>query len=75
MKISYKKLWIILVEKEISKQTLREQCNIAANTMTRLNKGEKVSLDVLMKICAYLGCNIGDICDVIPDESAMKGEE
>jgi DNA-binding Xre family transcriptional regulator len=49
--------------------------NIASNTMTRLNKGEKVSLMVLMKICAYLGCNIGDICDVIPDESAMKGEE
>lgn len=75
MKMSYKKLWIILVEREISKQTLREKCSIAANTLTRLNKGENVSLDVLMKICAYLGCNIGDICDVIPDDSAMKGAE
>ncbi|MGI6169743.1 MAG: helix-turn-helix domain-containing protein [Christensenellales bacterium] len=72
MKISYKKLWLMLIEKEISKQTLREQCNIAANTMTRLNKGEKVSLDVLMKICAYLNCNIGDICDVILNEATIK---
>ena len=75
MKISYKKLWIILVERGMSKKTLRSQCNIAANTMTRLNKSEKVSLDVLIKICASLGCNIGDICDVVPDESAIKAEE
>jgi len=69
MKISYKKLWIMLAEKEISKQTLREKCHIAANTMTKLNKGEKVSLDVLIKICEVLSCNIGEIIDVLPDDT------
>ena len=69
MKISYKKLWIMLVEREMSKQSLRERCSIAANTMTKLNKGEKVSLDVLIKICEALNCNIGEIVDVLPDET------
>ena len=74
MKISYKKLWIILAEREISKQIFREQCGIAANTMTKLNKGEKVSFDVLIKICEVLNCNIGEIVDVLPDESIRDKE-
>lgn len=67
MIISYKKLWKLLVDKEISKQTLRERCNISSGTMTKLNKGENVSLDVLLKICAHLQCNIGDICEAVKE--------
>ena len=66
MKISYKKLWIVLIEREIEKSTLREAIKISTSTMHKLNKGEEVSLSVLLKICKYLKCNIGDICDAIP---------
>lgn len=65
MRISYKKLWILLIEKEISPVTLRRDLNIATGTMTKLRKNEEVALSVLLRICEYLDCNIGDICDAI----------
>lgn len=65
IKISYKKLWILLIEKEISPATLRKDLNIATGTMTKLRKNEEVALSVLLRICEYLNCNIGDICDAI----------
>lgn len=65
MKISYKKLWILLIEKEISVVKLRKDLNIATGTMTKLRKNEEVALSVLLRICEYLDCNIGDICDAI----------
>lgn len=65
MKISYKKLWILLIEKEISVVKLRKDLNIATGTMTKLRKNEEVAMSVLLRICEYLDCNIGDICDAI----------
>lgn len=63
MKISYKKLWILLIEKDISPATLRKDLNIATGTMTKLRKNEEVALSVLLRICGYLECDIGDICE------------
>ena len=68
MRISYKKLWIKLAEKEITPVTLRKDLNIATGTMTKLRKNEEVALSVLLRICEYLNCNIGDICDALPVE-------
>ena len=65
MEISYKKLWILLAEKEISPATLRKELNIATGTMTKMRRNEEVSLSVLLRICEYLDCNIGDICDAV----------
>lgn len=65
MKISYKKLWIRLAEREIAKVTLRKDLNIATGTMTKLRRNEEVALHVLLRICEYLNCNIGDICDAV----------
>ena len=65
MNISYKKLWIILAEKEISPVKFRKYLNIATGTMTKLRRNEDVALSVLLRICEYLECNIGDICDAI----------
>ena len=65
MKISYKKLWVKIAEMEISKIQLREKVKISPGTMTKLNKGEEVSMGILLKICDYLDCNIGDICDAV----------
>lgn len=65
MRISYKKLWIMLIEKDISPATLRKDLNIATGTMTKLRKNEEVAMSVLLRICDYLDCNIGDICDAV----------
>ena len=65
MGISYKKLWILLIEKNISPSTIRKDLNIATGTMTKLRRNEEVALSVLLRICEYLECNIGDICDSI----------
>ena len=69
MRICYKKLWILLVEKEISQATLRKDLNIASGTMTKMRRNEDVALSVLLRICDYLECNIGDICDAVKNEA------
>jgi DNA-binding Xre family transcriptional regulator len=68
MQISYKKLWIMLVEKDISPATLRKDLSIAPGTMTKMRRNEEVALSILLRICDYLDCNIGDICDAVKEE-------
>lgn len=65
MKISYKKLWIMLAEQETTKQEFREKLQIASGTMMKLNKGQEVSMSVILRICECFHCNIGDICDAV----------
>lgn len=65
MKISYKKLWVLLIQKDITKVTLRKELGISTSTMSKLNKGEEVALSVLLRICDYLDCDIGDICEAV----------
>lgn len=72
MRISYKKLWILLIEKDISPATLRKDLSIATGTMTKLRKNEEVALSVLLRICQYLHCNIGDICDAVESDIDAK---
>ena len=69
MKISYKKLWVYLIHKEISKATLRKELGISTSTMSKLNKGEEVALSVLLRICDYLNCDIGDICEAVREDN------
>lgn len=71
MKVSYKKLWILLIEKNISPATLRKDLIIASGTMTKLRRNEEVALSVLLRICEYLDCNIGDICDAVKTDSTL----
>ena len=65
MNISYKILCVMLIEREIPKSTLLKDIELSPVTMSKLNKGEEVSLSVLLRICEYLNCDIGDICEVI----------
>ncbi len=67
MKISYKKLWMLLLERDISKMKFRTDLKRATGTMAKLNKGDEVALSVLLRICEYLDCDIGDICEAVHD--------
>lgn len=65
MRISYKKLWMLLIQKDITKVQLRKDLGIAPGTMSKLNKGEEVAVSVLLRICEYLDCDIGDVCEFV----------
>lgn len=68
MKVSYKKLWVMLAEREISKATLRKQAGLSSATFTKLRKNQEVTLGVMLKIADILNCNAGDMMDFIKDE-------
>ena len=68
MEISYKKLWKVLIDKDTKKKDLQAAAGISWASVTKLSKGESVSMEVLMKVCKTLECNIGDIMDLIPEE-------
>lgn len=66
MKVSYKKLWKILIDKDMKKKDLQAKAGISWASVTKLSKGETVSMEVLMKVCKTLNCDIGDIMELIP---------
>ena len=68
-KISYKKLWKMLIDKDLNKQTLAQTANISASTLTKMSKGESVNIDMLVKICNALNCEIHDIIELIAEEN------
>lgn len=72
MKISYKKLWLILIEKDIKKSDLRKITGISSGTFTKLNKNEPVALTILLTLCEKLDCDIGDICAAVEDDEIKK---
>jgi len=69
---SYKKLWKLLIDKDMKKQDLCTAANISSSTVAKLTKGENVSTAVLLKICEALECDISDIAETIPDSAAEK---
>ena len=69
MEVSYKKLWKVLMDKDMKKKDLQTAAGISWASVTKLSKGETVSMEVLMKVCKALKCNVGDIMDFIPTDS------
>ena len=67
MTVSYKKLWKLLIDKDLMKKDLQQKAGISWATMTKMSKGEVVSTEVLMKVCKVLNCNVGDIVDFIDE--------
>ena len=70
MAISYNKLWKLLIDKGMTKTQMRLQADISTTTLAKLGKNETVSMDVLLKLCKLLDCNVGDIMDVINEETS-----
>lgn len=68
MAVSYKKLWKLLIDKDMKKKDLRVAAGVSWASITKLSKGENVSMEVLGKICKVLECNIGDIMEFVEDE-------
>ena len=75
MKVSYKKLWKLLIDRNMKKTDLRLQSGISSTSLAKLSKDENVSMDVLKKICKTLDCNIGDIMDILPNKDEGNAEK
>ena len=73
MGVSYKKLWKLLIDKDMKKMDLRAATGVSTTTLARLSKDEHVGTEILAKICKVLECNIGDIMDIIdePDNQSV----
>ena len=68
MAISYKKLWKLLIDKDMKKEDLRIKAGISTNTMAKLGKNENVNTDMLVKICSALDCDIADIMEITEEK-------
>ena len=68
MAVSYKKLWKLLIDHDMKKKDLAKVADISNYTITKMSKGENVTVDTLTKICSALNCDIADIMELVPDE-------
>ncbi len=75
MKISYNKLWKLLIDKGMNKTSLMEAVKTSPNTIAKMSKNENISMDVITRICEYLNCDVGDIMEMIPDDGGNTSEE
>lgn len=67
MEVSYNKLWKQMIDKGMKKSDLRERTGIGTNTLAKLSKNQLVSMEVLMKLCEKLDCDISEICEFIKE--------
>ncbi|HBR33732.1 MAG TPA: XRE family transcriptional regulator [Firmicutes bacterium] len=68
MIISYKKLWKLLIDRDMKKKDLQKLAGISSASITKLGKNENVNTDILQKICSALECDISDIMEMVPDK-------
>ena len=68
MAISYKRLWKLLIDKDIKKKDLVQMAGLSSYTLNKLNKSENVNADTLMKICVALDCTFDDIMEIVPEQ-------
>ena len=74
MAVNYNKLWKLLIDKKMNKSELREAVKTSPNTIAKLGKNEPVSLDILIRICKVLACDIGDIMEIVPRSHSQLRE-
>lgn len=67
MTISYKKLWKLLIDKDMKKKDLQKAAGISATSITKLGKNENVNTEIIEKICTALHCDVCDIMEMIDD--------
>ena len=68
MAVSYDKLWKLLIDKKLTKTALCTMADMSSSTMAKMSKNEIVSMDVMLRICKVLDCNVGDIMDATKED-------
>ena len=74
MKVSYKKLWVMCAERDMSNGELRKKSGVSSATFTKLRKNQEVALSVLLKIADVMNCNVGEMMDFVKDDEVIIPE-
>lgn len=69
MSVSYKRLWKLLIDKDMKKKDLEAQAGISNYTIRKLTRGDNVTTDILVKICRTLNCTMDDIMEILPEDA------
>ena len=69
MSVSYKKLWKLLIDRDIKKKDLSSMAGVSPATITKMGKGGHVTTEVLVKICTALSCKMEDIVEIVPENN------
>jgi DNA-binding Xre family transcriptional regulator len=72
--VSYKRLWKLLIDKDLKKQDLMELAKIAPATVSKMQKGENINTNILLKVCNALKCSSDDIIEILPDVLTIDGK-
>jgi len=67
--VSYKKLWKLLIDRDMKKKDLLAAAGISQSSLSKMGRNENVNTDILVKICKALSCDIGDIMEILPDDT------
>lgn len=73
MAVSYKKLFKLLIDRDMKKKDFRELTGLSGNTVSKLANNENVTMEVIDRICTKMGCGVDDILEIIPDECTNNG--
>lgn len=68
MAVSYKKLWKLLIDRDMKKKDLLAAAGISQSSLSKMKKNENVNMDIVVKVCKALNCDISDIVEIIPDD-------
>ncbi len=71
MSVSYKKLWKLMIDRDLVKKDLREGCGLSTVSMAKLAKNRNVSTEILSRVCNYLRCDISEICEMVLDDETL----
>ena len=69
MQVDYKKLWIMLIEKRMTKADLRRAADLSPATLTKLNQNKFISMEILVRLCGVLDCDIGDLVSAVKNDN------
>ena len=75
MSVSYNKLWKLLIDKSMTKTELRHKADLGTTTLAKLGKAQPVSMEVMLRICAALNCNISDVMDFVLTDKKEEADE
>ena len=75
MKASYKKLWKLLIDRDMNRKDLSSIASVSSSTLTKLSKGESVNSDMLVRICTALKCDLWDIMELLPENEGELKEQ
>ena len=75
MAVTYKKLWKLLIDKDMKKKELAALAGINPTTISKMSRGDNVTVEVLGKICSVLDCKLDDIMEFVPDKPILNKNE